>query len=64
MRTVTGEYRIDFFDKYGKRCVGLSLQARTLGQATEAAKGRLLDEEFSEASYTIMRCVFNSLDAL
>jgi hypothetical protein len=60
MRTITGEYRIDFFDKYGKRCVGLSMTAFTLRQANDAAKVRLM--ELPDASYTIMRCVFNSLD--
>ncbi len=62
MRTPTGEYRVDFFDKYGKRIVGTSLIAHSFKQSSEFAEDRLLVPCMYEHSYTISRCVFNSLD--
>ena len=62
MRTPTGEYRVDFFDKYGKRIPGVSLVAVTLRQSHDAARDRLLVPRMYEHSYSITRTVFNSLD--
>ncbi len=58
MRTKTGEYRIDFFNQYGERISG-SKTAENLG-ATHAIASVKAPEKAK--SYTIFRCIFNSLD--
>jgi hypothetical protein len=60
MRTPTGDYRIDHFNKYGERIDGASAQASSLMESHQKAA----DLKPADAhSYTVMRCVFNSLDS-
>jgi len=59
MRTPTGEYRIDYFNKYGERIQGWSKLASSLSMAHRAAAESAPAES---TSYTLHRCVFNSLD--
>jgi hypothetical protein len=58
MRTKTGDYRIDFFDKYGERMADAET-ATNLGAAHAVASVKAPDEA---NSYTIFRCIYNSLD--
>jgi hypothetical protein len=62
MRTPTGKYRIDFFNKYGERIVGESMIADSLTTSHEIARASLPLPDVEATSYTIQRCVFNSLD--
>lgn len=59
MRTPTGDYRIDYFNKYGERLHGDARQASSLMQAHMIAVN---SKPNGAESYTVMRCVFNSLD--
>jgi lysozyme family protein len=59
MRTPTGEYRIDFFNKYGERLTGVAEPATSFTQAMTIGKEALTGDK---ASFTVMRCVHNSLD--
>jgi hypothetical protein len=63
MRTPVGDYRIDFYNRYGERLPGRSLLAKSLIAAHETAQtsGELVTGD--SVSYTINRCLFNSLDA-
>lgn len=61
MRTPTGDYRIDFHDKYGERISGVSQNAKCFTHAQTLAKAYQAENEVA-ASYTIMRCIYNSLD--
>lgn len=61
MRTPTGEYRVDFFNKYGERIQGMELQAGALKDAHFCAEAQLKRAD-TVCSYTVMRCLFNSLD--
>lgn len=64
MRTPVGDYRIDFYNRYGERMAGCSLLAGSITSAHEAAKeSGELDQDSEGVSYTIIRCLFNSLDA-
>jgi hypothetical protein len=62
MITGAGEYRVDFFNKYKQFIPGISLQARSLGQAVDAANCRLLVPVMYEHSYLVMRCIVDSED--
>lgn len=62
MRVPTGSYRIDFFNKYGERLAGESLIGDSLTQSHVIAKDMLPMLDGNPASYTIQRCVYNSLD--
>lgn len=59
MRTPTGEYRIDYFNKYGKH---LPQFTQIAGSLTAAHKVALDNMPLDAARYTIMRCLFNLLD--
>ncbi len=61
MRTPTGEYRVDFFNKYGERIRGAELQASAYKDAHFCAQAQLEQVE-TVHSYTVMRTLFNSLD--
>jgi len=61
MRTPTGDYRIDYHDKYGERIPGASENAKCFTQAQSLAKAYQAENEIA-ASYMIMRCIYNSLD--
>jgi len=62
MRTPTGQYRIDYFNTYGERISGTAEQAFSLMQSHEKAADTLQLPGMKGASYTVMRCLFNSLD--
>ncbi|MGZ8164098.1 MAG: hypothetical protein ACXW04_01160 [Methylobacter sp.] len=62
MRTPTGDYRIDFFNKYGEQIRGESMIAPSLVRSHAMAIDNLQCPGMLAASYTVMRCVFNSLD--
>jgi len=62
MRTPVGDYRIDFYNRYGERLAGHSVLARSLMSALESAKENMESESGEAVSYTIARCLFNSLD--
>lgn len=62
MRVPTGQYRIDFFNKFGERLRGESLIGDSIMHSHKIAKGSMPLLEGKPYSYTVMRCVFNSLD--
>jgi len=62
MRVPTGQYRIDFFNRYGERLRGESLIGDSLMQAQRIGSDMLPMLDGNPTSYTIMRCLFNSLD--
>jgi len=63
MRTPVGDYRIDFYNRYGERMVGHSVLAGSLTSSHEVSKeSGELDLDSEGVSYTVMRCLFNSLD--
>jgi hypothetical protein len=62
MRVPTGQYRIDFFNQYGERLRGESLIGDSLMQSHQIANDMMPMLDGNLSSYTIMRCVFNSLD--
>jgi len=62
MRTPTGDYRIDYFNKFGERVPGISIIESSLTAAKETAVNPWPLPVHEAYSYTIMRCVFNSLD--
>lgn len=60
-RVNTGDYRIDFYDRYGGRLKLLETQSRSFTESQ--AKGYHVLKENEEAhSFTVVRQVFNSLD--
>lgn len=61
MRTPTGGYRVDFFNKYGERIQGMELQASAMEDALFCAEAQLKRDD-TVCSYTVMRCIYNSLD--
>lgn len=62
MRVPTGQYRIDFFNLYGERLRGESLIGESLMQSHQIANDMLPMLDGKPTSFTIMRCLFNSLD--
>jgi hypothetical protein len=62
MRTPTGDYRIDYFNKCGERIAGISIIEKCLTSAIEVAQDPWPIPTYGAASFTVMRCVLNSLD--
>jgi hypothetical protein len=59
MRTPTGQYRIDYHNKYGERLNGTGKLAQSIVASHRVAEANWPDEA---DSYTVHLCVFNSLD--
>lgn len=60
MRTPTGDYRIDYFNKYGERIQGGSVLATSFMESHQKAQDC---RPVGAHSYAVMRCLFNSLDS-
>ena len=63
MRTPVGDYRVDFYNRYGEMLTGHSVLAGSLMSAHETAKENMESETGEAVSYTITRCLFNSLNS-
>lgn len=61
MRINTGEYRIDFFDRYGGKLRDLEQSARCVTEAIEQGD-KAIAANAEVASFIITRQIFNSLD--
>lgn len=61
MRIDTGEYRVDFFDKYGGRLKLLEDKATSLAQGINKGNHAVTNNP-EVSSFTIVRQVYNSLD--
>ena len=62
MRTPTGQYRIDFYDKYGQRLADKSKNCETLTESMRQAMDKKKLYKDIIHSYTISRVIYNSLD--
>ena len=58
MRTPTGDYRIDYYDRDGEVIEGISIHEKCLTSAIEVAQGPWPIPTHGAASFTVMRCVF------
>lgn len=61
MRIDTGEYRIDYFDKYGGRLKTEEQKAESLTYGISMGE-RKMEASDTIVSFTIVRQVYNSLD--
>jgi hypothetical protein len=61
MRVETGEYRIDFYDRYGGRLKDLGTKGTSLTQSVTEGEATVESQEAAE-SFTVMRMIHNSLD--
>jgi len=62
MRINTGEFRIDYFDRYGARLKAAEQMATSHTEAV--AKGeRFLKDNEQACSFIVVRQVYNSLDS-
>ena len=61
MRLVTGDYRIDFFDRYGGRLKGEETGRTCLYQCIDYGNQRIMELEEAH-SFLVVRSIYNSLD--